>query len=335
MALCLATSLIAKRGFSSYDQLIRYKWWYRYGYMSSNGHCFDIGNATRESIEEFEFRQNKFIDDNQELQSMEPIEKDLRLIDKANKEFDCYCSYNGVAGNGALMRLAPVPLFFHKNPKNAVHLSGESGILTHGDERVRQACAYYGALIVAALHDEEKDQILDESFVEKHKSWFGDLTFHEDISSIAKGSFKKDKGYEDGIRGSGFIVKALEAALWAFWSTDNFKAGALAAVNLGDDTDTTAAIYGQLAGAFYGYEQLPTEWKTKIFAEEFLEKLSLWIWSLAEEQEGTSNEEVCSAPPDEISHEPMVVDSVDVTREDEANKSPVTENSPVEHGRDE
>ncbi|CAF5131971.1 unnamed protein product, partial [Rotaria sp. Silwood1] len=79
-----------------------------------------------------------------------------------------------------------------------------------------------------------------------------------EIKRIAEGSYQKKGGYKDGIRGKGYIVNALEAALWAFWSdNDSFEQGVLAAVNLGDDTDTTAAIYGQLAGAYYGYKNLP------------------------------------------------------------------------------
>ena len=74
---------------------------------------------------------------------------------------------------------------------------------------------------------------------------------------IAKGSYKRRGGYAEGIRGGGYIVNALNAALWAFWSEEDFEKGALAAVNLGDDTDTTAAIYGQLAGTYYGYNHLP------------------------------------------------------------------------------
>jgi hypothetical protein len=103
---------------------------------------------------------------------------------------------------------------------------------------------------------------------------------------IARGSYKKD-GYDKGIRGKGYIVSALEAALWAFWSDkDSFKDGALAAVNLGDDTDTTAAIYGQLAGAHYGFRKLPEKWAEQIYAKKFIECLSKWIvyegktWSL-------------------------------------------------------
>ena len=91
------------------------------------------------------------------------------------------------------------------------------------------------------------------------------------------GSFKKLGGYDDGIRGKGYIVAALQAALWAFWSTNSFGEGALAAVNLGDDTDTTAAIYGQLAGAVYGYKSLPPHWLEHAYAKKFILTLSKWI----------------------------------------------------------
>ncbi|CAF1021869.1 unnamed protein product [Adineta steineri] len=77
--------------------------------------------------------------------------------------------------------------------------------------------------------------------------------------------------------GKEYIVNALVAALWAFWSENNFENGALVAVNLGDDTDTTAAIYGQLPSAYYGYHQLPKKWMQQVYAGEFMKKQSKWI----------------------------------------------------------
>ncbi|CAF2898130.1 unnamed protein product [Rotaria sp. Silwood2] len=95
---------------------------------------------------------------------------------------------------------------------------------------------------------------------------------------IAKGSYKREDGYDGGIRGKGYIVSALEAALWAFWSDENsFEKGALLAVNLGDDTDTTAAIYGQLAGAYYGYNNLSPTWQDFVYAKDYMACLSKWI----------------------------------------------------------
>ena len=100
---------------------------------------------------------------------------------------------------------------------------------------------------------------------------------HPDILEISRGSYKKKRDYHDGIRGGRYVVKALEAALWAFWSTKSFKDGALAAVNLGDDTDTTAAIYGQLTGAYYGFHDLDKRWCDMIYARTFLMLTSAWL----------------------------------------------------------
>ncbi len=273
MALCLANSLIACQDYVPYDQLVRYKWWYRLGYMSSTGQCFDIDGGTRRSIVEFERRQNGLANE---------LKVELKDIDYLSNpeilnKFNVYCSEVEVAGNGALMRLAPVPLFFYRYPATAVEYSGRSGQITHGDPKAYDACRYYGALIAAALNGLHKDEILNKEFYSKHKDWFGANELHPDIKSIAEGSYQKN-GYEAGIRGKGYIVNALEAALWAFWSDKgSFEAGALAAVNLGDDTDTTAAIYGQLAGAYYGYQNLPKNWLDYVYAKTFMEKLSKWI----------------------------------------------------------
>ncbi|CAF1448473.1 unnamed protein product [Adineta ricciae] len=274
MALCLAISLITRHSFVPYDQLVRYKWWYRYGYMSSTGECFDIGSATRESICVFESRQKKFA----KIYQMSENEMDFLEDKKLLKEFEINCSHDQAAGNGGLMRLAPVPLFFRHCPPQAVKYSGISAKITHGDPRVYDACRYYGALIVAALRGEKKQKLLHEEFYEKHHDWFGDKPLHEEVQEIAQGSFKTKNGYEGGIRGKGFVLSSLEAALWAFYTDeDSFEKGVLAAVNLGDDTDTTAAIYGQLAGAYYGYKKLPEKWVKQIYADQFLQCLSEWI----------------------------------------------------------
>ncbi|CAF1472707.1 unnamed protein product, partial [Rotaria magnacalcarata] len=229
--------------------------------------------ATSNSLREFERRQNIFAKEF----SIPIADMDQLSNDELVQKFDIYCSEDGVAGNGALMRLAPVPLFFYRYPPVAVEYSGVSGQITHGDRKAYDACRYYGALIVAALHGYAKEQLLDDEFYSKHTEWFRNNQLHPDIESIANGSYKKD-GYNAGIRGKGYIVAALEAALWAFWSDDNsFEKGALAAVNLGDDTDTTAAIYGQLAGAHYGYRKLPERWLQHAYAKTFMGKLSKWI----------------------------------------------------------
>ena len=88
------------------------------------------------------------------------------------------------------------------------------------------------------------------------------------IEEVASGSFKEKEPPE--IIGSGYVVKSLEAALWAFYKTESFREGALLAVNLGNDADTTGAIYGQLAGAYYGMEDIPDEWIQGVYGKDMI-----------------------------------------------------------------
>ncbi|CAF4448815.1 unnamed protein product, partial [Rotaria socialis] len=117
----------------------------------------------------------------------------------------------------------------------------------------------------------KKDSLFSEYFYSSHRIWYGDRPLHPEILSVAKGSFKRSSRYNDGIRGNGYIVNALEAALWTFWYDDNFfEKGARDTVNLGDNTDTTAAIYGQLAGAFDSYENLSLKCVERLYAKKFI-----------------------------------------------------------------
>ena len=100
---------------------------------------------------------------------------------------------------------------------------------------------------------------------------------HPDVSRVGQGSYKRIGGYTAGIRGKTHVILSMEAALWASWSTETFKEGVLAAVNLGDDSNTTAAIYGQLAGAFYRFGGIPSHWSEQIYAGVFFWKISEWI----------------------------------------------------------
>jgi ADP-ribosyl-[dinitrogen reductase] hydrolase len=270
MALCLAASLIVKGKFNPYDQFVRYRKWFREGYMSSTGKCFDIGKSTREAITDFENRQQKVRNeihkknkkpDDSDLDDM--IEREMR---KSNNGFNLGTPDS--AGNGPLMRLAPIPCFFSDSYQDVMNHIDEATQLTHGDPRAIDACRFYAGLIWHALQGVTKKQLLDQNF---YRKFFKLEELHPDIRQIAEGSYKNKKGYEEGIRGKGYIVNALEAALWAFYNdNDEFKEGVLLAVNLGDDTDTTAAIYGELAGAVYGIDNIPSDWIEQLYEGKFI-----------------------------------------------------------------
>jgi ADP-ribosylglycohydrolase len=243
MALCLAESLIERKGFDPVDQLERYVRWWRKGHLSSTGTCFDIGMT---------------------------ISKALRRFEKTGEAY-CGSECASAAGNGCIMRLAPVPLFFAKRPQDAIEKCAESSRTTHGALEAVDACRYLGALIVGAVNGADKKQLLSPHYTPVSGYWEKHPLTTE-IAEIAGGSFLRREPPE--IEGSGYCVKSLEAALWAFHKTDNFRDGCLLAVNLGDDADTTGAVYGQLAGAFYGERQIPAEWLAKLALRTLIEQMA-------------------------------------------------------------
>ena len=230
MALCLAASLVEKQGFEPMDQMQRYVRWWREGYMSSTGTCFDIGITISDALRNFMVTEDPFSG------STDPFS----------------------AGNGSLMRLAPVPMFYAGDAVKAIRKSAESSRTTHGAREAVDACRYFGGLLVGALTGEDKEKLLSPHYSPVQGFWENE-PLAEKIAYVASGSFKH-RGPPD-IRGTGYVVESMEAALWAFHNSQNFREGALLAANLGDDADTTAAIYGQIAGAHYGEEAIPSEWR--------------------------------------------------------------------------
>lgn len=174
------------------------------------------------------------------------------------------------------MRLAPVPLFFRSDPAKAIENSALSSRTTHGAATCVDGCRYMAALLVGTLQGRSKEEILSTGFTPVPSYW-KEKPLVSEIDEIASGSFKRKDPPE--IKGSAYVVQSLEAALWAFYRGKSFKDGSLMAVNLGDDADTTGAVYGQIAGAYYGIETIPPAWLEKLahrpliqsFADNLLE----------------------------------------------------------------
>ena len=227
MALCLAHSLLDCQGFDAEDQMRRYCDWRSNGYMSSNGRCFDIGVTVSEAISTFLRTGNPFAG------SRDPF----------------------TAGNGSLMRLAPVVMYFSPDREAALHFAGESSRTTHAAKECIDACHYFAALLHEAYSGAASSRaaLLD-------RLDFSPQT--RKVQAIYQGQFR-DKT-RDQIKGSGYVIDCLEAALWCFLHTENFRDAILMAANLGDDADTTAAVCGQIAGAWYGIDALPSDWQEKI-----------------------------------------------------------------------
>ena len=223
MALCLADSLIACKGFDPADQMTRYCRWYREGYLSGTGACFDIGNTTVAALHRFERTGDPFAGSTD-----------------ANS-----------AGNGSIMRLVPAVMFGHPDLERAVLAAGESSRTTHGARECVDACRLFGLMLFKALDGQPKATTLFDLQDTQ-------LSLSPKLAAIARGSYAHKQ--ERDIRGSGYVVESLEAALWCFHTTHSYRDAVLRAVNLGDDADTTAAVCGQIAGAHYGRSGIPTDW---------------------------------------------------------------------------
>lgn len=236
MALCLGASLLHCRGFDARDQMNRYCNWRGVGYMSSNGRCFDIGITVSSALSRY-------------LADGEPFagSPDPRS-----------------AGNGALMRLAPIPMYFMADARATWHFAGESTRTTHGAAQAIACSQFFAWMLREALMGAPREAIL----APRCPHTLADAP----TAALAEGSWR-DKSV-DTIRGSGHCLAALEAAIWCFANTDSFESAVLAAANLGDDADTTAAICGQLAGAHYGVDAIPAHWLQRLAMREEIDAMA-------------------------------------------------------------
>ncbi len=251
MALCLAESLIESRGFNAVDQMERYLKWYHQGHLSSQGWCFDIENVNRRALLTFESSRQTF----------------------------CGTTDVESATNTAITRMAPIPLAFAGKPTMALDMAGESARTTHGHKFCIDGARYLSALIVGALQERSKEELLSEQFTPVKEYWLH-RPMTPEMEAIARGSFKSKEPPE--IRGSSEVIHCLEAALWAFYKTDNYRDGALLAINLGGDADSTGAIYGQLAGAYYSERGLPDVWKSRLAIPEVIRRYSEQLFALSQ-----------------------------------------------------
>ncbi|MCC4602586.1 ADP-ribosylglycohydrolase family protein [Xanthomonas campestris] len=225
MALCLAHSLLHRQGFDPADQMNRYCNWYQHGYLSSTGRCFDIGNTVRQALERY-------------------LDGGPAFSGSADPR---------AAGNGSLMRLAPVAMYYAHRPGELGERAADSSRTTHAAAEALDACRLFAAQMRAALLGATRAQVLRTSC---------EAMVSPAVQALAARDHAAVPAAQ--IRGTGYVVDALSAALWCFATTGTFAEAVLRAANLGDDADTTAAICGQLAGAFYGVEGIPAAWRERV-----------------------------------------------------------------------
>jgi ADP-ribosylglycohydrolase len=246
MALCLATSLLECRGFDPRDQMDRYARWLHDGYLSSNGRAFGVGPEVLAALERYESTGEPYAGGGDA----------------------------GTAGSGSLVRVAAIPMYLLHDGARAKELAARMSQTTHAAVDAVDACRYMTGLITGALRGESKEALLSDLYSPVYNYWlFRQVALSPKIDAVARGVYKRKRASD--FRGGKDVVDTLEAALWALFKTGDFAAGALLAMSLENDTDTTGAVYGQLAGAYYGYTAIPEGWRTKIARRDEIEDLAV------------------------------------------------------------
>jgi ADP-ribosylglycohydrolase len=241
MALCLAESLVACGGFDARDQVERYVRWQQEGHLSATGRSAGITEGVARALAAARWRRQRF-----------PGSHEPRQLDPE-----------------ALSRVAPTVMFAFGNAEQAVRLAGDAARVTCQAPMVVEACRLFAAVLHAALRGLSKDEVLAPS------AGFEGLdasALRPRIRSLAQAEYRRKR--PGRIRSGSTVVQALEAALWAFDRTLTFRDGALAAANLGERSDVASAVYGQLAGAYYGLDAIPLEWRRGLARVELIEELA-------------------------------------------------------------
>ena len=223
--------------------------WYRNNFWTARGSVFDIGNATRQAIERLE-------------QGISP-----ELAGSTDPSSN---------GNGSLMRILPLMLFLlDKKVDERFRITQQVSSITHGHIRSVIACHYYLEFARHLFVGKEKNWIyknlqqeipgfLASIYVEPSEIELFNRLLKMDISDLK----------ENEIRSSGYVLHTLEAAIWCLLTTSSYKDAVLKAVNLGEDTDTTAAVTGGMAGLLYGFDNIPTDWLNQLAGKNDIENLA-------------------------------------------------------------
>ncbi|KEP53687.1 ADP-ribosylglycohydrolase [Rhizoctonia solani 123E] len=254
--LCLAMSLSSTEGRLDWvDAARRWASWRRHGYMSVIGTCFDIGGTTQLALLSY----SKLLDP-----------KNPRPIHTPNMNPEIECS-----GNGSLMRLSPVPAALHRDPPLAMKTASLQSKITHASPLCVDSCILATAYMIGFYHaeantaKERKQVVLSPDFTP-----FSDGTpiplESAELRDLHKRQLYKEKNVVN-IETSGYVLATLEAALWALWHSDTFEEGLLLLLPLGDDVDTIGAVYGELAGACYGYDEIPGRWLDALQRQDMLQ----------------------------------------------------------------
>ncbi len=232
MALCLADSLLERGGYDSYDVMAKYTRWVDEGYRDSEGvPASDVGNQTAAAIEGF---------------------KNYPIVYKNRQRLSS-------AGNGSIMRLAPVAIACsEEESRDCRRLAKISARETHYSEEAEAGTELFAAFLYNTTQWKDKRSLI-------HSTDFATSDAYVSVWSRVIDVTKEDFDPTTLVDLGGYIIDSLKIAIWGFLKFDSFRDGMIAVIKLGGDTDTNAAIYGQLAGGYYGYSAIPEEWLNDLY----------------------------------------------------------------------
>ena len=244
-----AMESISRRGKIDWQDIMKnFMGWYERGDFTATGERFDIGNTTRAAI--------------------------IRFARRLLPPTKCGSTDENSNGNGSLMRILPATTYIFgtrgKIGVDELKIIHDFSALTHGHIISQMACGIY-SLTAAQLLSGKNISDAFKLGMNDAKNFYGKDAAFKHFARLCDENFAALP--EDEIYGSGYVVEALEAALWCLLNTNDYKTLALKAVNLGEDTDTTGAIAGGLAGIFYGVDAIPVEWLNTLKRRDYLEKI--------------------------------------------------------------
>lgn len=251
LTLCTVESL-TRVGYDPVDLSERFLKWFDSGYLTPFEQAFDIGRTTAEA--------------------MTQLKRGVRPLEAGPKD-----EYSN--GNGSLMRILPAALYFSELPDGElIQKLSEISRVTHGHPRSQLGCALYGLFVKALLAGESPVKAY-ETLRKKAQILFSGTELAKELKAYQRmldGSLLDLP--EEKIYSSGYVVDTLEASLWCLLQALDFNETLLKAVNLGEDTDTVGAVTGGLAGVYYGYRDIPTEWINGLIKkDQILEQVACFI----------------------------------------------------------
>lgn len=257
MVLATMESICERQNIDYKDMMVKFTNWFLHGEYTPYGELFDIGNAISRAIIKY---------------------------GKGYQPLDCGDASFYSNGNGSLMRILPVALYFNKSKNNfeALKIVHEVSCLTHANPISQIACGIYYFIIKNVIKYKELNsisEILEKSIKEAFDEYEQNNLYGE---NFVKGlqAYERLKNLkifknlsESEIKSTGYVVDSLEAAIWCVSSTNSYAECIKKAVNLGNDTDTIAAIAGGIAGCYYGYSEIPKQWIECIAKREWIQNL--------------------------------------------------------------